>query len=279
MKLWTALFSLAMITMLQACSEDATGSDLLASKASSAAAPIVVSESFGMPLRAVTLANVSGCDNSPGPYITLQGEIALGGLGTRMLFTNNVKGTHQHTEVGRAELVVVPTGESIVLPKQPVQGGVGGNPFIWIKFENERGESLSQEIYLGRCVQGLQRNVTLDFSGLAEAIAQLAVADCANSPGPYITLDGRLELRSGLDAKLIFRNNDNPVDGPHEASADAVVRVRLLPPGEVITFPKQPVRGGVGGNPWIWFGFLDGQGEAIAEAELIGRCEQLSKSS
>ncbi|HEX9703877.1 MAG TPA: hypothetical protein VGA20_01340 [Gemmatimonadales bacterium] len=259
-----------------ACRDDGGAPRLLA--ASQAGSPVEVTASFAMPVRATTTTEVTGCDNSPGPNITIEGALALGGLGTRMTFTNNVKGTHTFSSAANVEVVVVPNGESITIPKQPVLGGVGGNPFIWIKLEDGNGTALTDEIYLGRCVQGLRKNANVDWSSLARAFATIAVADCANSPGPYITLDGDLEVTAGLDAKLIFRNNDNPVGGPHEANADAVVRVQLVPPGHDVRFHKQPVLGGVGGNPWIWFQFLKGDGSDIGERALLGRCEQLSKS-
>lgn len=262
-----------------ACSDQTPQQRLLAARTSGGGAPLQVTQSFAMPLRATTLTDVSQCDNSPGPYITIQGEISLGGLGTRMVFTNNVKGTHSHTDGRQVDVAVVPAGDTIVLPKQPVNGGVGGNPFIWIKLEDGNGNAVSEEIYLGRCVQGFRKNVSIDFGTLARALANIAVDDCANSPGPHITFDGDLTIASGLDAKFIFRNNDNPVGGPHEAVADAVVAVSLLAPGHVVRFSKQPVRGGVGGNPWIWFGFLDGAGAPLEDLTLLGRCEQLSKAT
>jgi hypothetical protein len=41
-------------------------------------------------------------------------------------------------------------------------------------------------------------------------------------------------------------------------------------------FPKQPVLGGVGGNPWIYLQFIDGQGNALSGERLLGRCVQLA---
>lgn len=258
-----------------ACREPGTEANLLASASGGATQ---VNATFTQPLRLSVNSELSGCSNSPGPNITLSGELAFGGLGTRMTFSNNVKGTHEYTDARKVDVVVVPAGQSVTIPKQPSRGGVGGNPFIWIKFENSEGQAVSDEIYLGRCVQGLRGNTTLDFSGLADAIAEISAADCANSPGPYITLNGNLALKSGVNAKLIFQNNDNPVGGPHEAHADAVVKIRLVPPGQSITFPKQPVLGGVGGNPWIYFAFTSVQGAQIGDEYFIGRCSQLSKA-
>jgi len=99
--------------------------------------------------------------------------------------------------------------------------------------------------------------------------------DCTNNPGPYITLSGALTLNAGVSAKLIFRNNDNPVGGPHEADVTTSVKLEILPPGTTIQFPKQPVLGGVGGNPWIYLQFLTGGGATIGAEYLIGRCVQL----
>jgi hypothetical protein len=269
--------SLTLVAGLAACNERGTGADILAS--STAGSPLSVSRSFEQMVSATATSTVTGCDNSPGPYITIEGGLSLGGLGTRMTFTNNVKGTHTFTDDAQVDITVVPAdGNNITIPKQPVLGGVGGNPFIWIQLEDGSGRAVTDEVYLGRCVQGLRKDVSADFASAARALATIAVADCQNSPGPFITLDGDLYVAAGLDAVFIFQNNDNPVDGPHRATADAVVKVQLVPPGHDVRFNKQPSQGGVGGNPWIWFNFLSDAGSALSEPSLLGRCEQLSKA-
>lgn len=87
-----------------------------------------------------------------------------------------------------------------------------------------------------------------------------------------------MRLEPGIDARIVFRNNDNPVGGPHDADEETVVEVELVPPGHTIQFPKQPVQGGVGGNPWIFAQFEQGNGDPIGDETLIGRCVQLSES-
>jgi hypothetical protein len=272
-----ALTSLALAAVVAACQENGTNPDITAATTAGSGS-VQVTRSFEMPVRAAVTTAVTGCDNSPGPYITVEGGLSLGGLGTRMMFTNNAKGTHTYTDEAHVDLTVVPAGETITIPKQPVLGGVGGNPFIWVQLEDGNGRALTGEVYLGRCVQGLKKNTSADFSSAARALATIAVADCQNSPGPYITLDGDLYVSAGLDAVLIFQNNDNPVGGPHRATADNVVKVQLVPPGHDVRFNKQPSRGGVGGNPYIWFNFLNGAGVALENPSLLGRCEQLSKA-
>ena len=45
--------------------------------------------------------------------------------------------------------------------------------------------------------------------------------------------------------------------------------------GESITFAKQPPRGGVGGNPHIFFQFLDGNGDPYGGEIYLGRCNKI----
>ncbi len=108
----------------------------------------------------------------------------------------------------------------------------------------------------------------------ASAYATFTVTGCENSPGPYISFTSGVTM-AGLSARIIFRNNDNPVGGPHEA--DVTRNAAVIPAGLSLTFPKQPVLGGVGGNPWIFAGFTDVHGTALGDPTLLGRCEQLSK--
>ncbi len=102
----------------------------------------------------VTLTSTLDCQNSPGPNITLNGELALGGLNGKLIFRNNLIGTHEHTEDVVFDIVLIPEGETISFAKQPPLGGVGGNPHIWFQLTDADGNPVSEEWYLGRCVQG-----------------------------------------------------------------------------------------------------------------------------
>ena len=212
----------------------------------------------------------SECLNHRGPYITLNGALILGGVESRLIFRNNVKGTHEREEEVTVDVSIIPEGDSITFPKQPVQGGVGGNPWIWIQFLDGDDDPVSGEILLGRCVQGLQ-NTAFGFDLLTEITADVTSGDCTNSGGPFITLDGELVL-GGLNARLIFRN---ALDGPHTRKEQRVVDLVILPEGESITFAKQPPRGGVGGNPLIWLQILGGDQEPLSSEIFLGRCSKL----
>ncbi|HKS35900.1 MAG TPA: hypothetical protein VJW76_01835 [Verrucomicrobiae bacterium] len=232
-----------------------------------------VSTAFSMPVQVNGTVTMMDCDNSHGPQVTLDATLVLGGLNVQAIFRNNVKGTHEHVEEFVTSAVVLPEGGTITLPKQPVLGGTGGNPFIWIQFLDGDNNTLTEEIFLGRCVQGLTE-VDPGFYTDVIAKANVLLDGCSNNPGPFITVDGGLTL-SGLKARFIFRNNDNPVGGPHKATRTA--EVVLIPSGTTIKFPKQPVLGGVGGNPWIWIQFVHPDGEPASQEILAGRCVQGSK--
>ncbi len=106
-----------------------------------------------VPSDASATITTGGCTNHPGPYITLDGELAIGGLNAQLIFTNNRKFTHVHEEDVVVSIVIIPEGESITFAKQPPLDGAGGNPHIFFEFTDEDGNALSNMFYLGRCVQ------------------------------------------------------------------------------------------------------------------------------
>lgn len=198
--------------------------------------------------------------------------MGLGGIDARLIFRNNAKGTHEREEETTVDVVLIPEGETIQFAKQPPLGGVGGNPWIYVQFFDSSGNALSDEVLLGRCVQGLS-TMDIDFSLLTQADAEVSAGSCRNHLGPVITLSGELALE-GIEAVLTFRNN---AKGTHEHEEEVQVSVVILPAGETISFAKQPPLGGVGGNPHIFLQFVDGSGQPLGDEFYLGRCVQLSK--
>jgi len=222
---------------------------------------------FNMPIQVSTTVNEIGCNNSPGPQITISGVVALGGLQAQLLFENNVKGTHQTVVTFETNVVLLAFNAPITIPKQPVLGGVGGNPLIWIQLYDNNGKNLTDQIFLGRCVQGLTLNNSLVNQAIANVIVSASV--CDNNPGPYITFGGDLSL-SGINARFTFQNN---LDGTHTATATS--SVTLVGEGTPVTIPKQPVLGGSGGNPLVFIQFKQGDGTLIGTPVFLGRCNQI----
>ena len=234
----------------------------------SARADQVVPVACKMPIHVKCNVNESGCYNNPGPQITLDGTITLGGLGANLVFQNNLKGTHTAVVTTWAtNISLVPLGSAIIIPKQPVQGGVGGNPHIYLQFLDGKCKALTEELYLGRCVQGL--SLEGDFLNDVIGATTIHAEGCNNHPGPVVSMGGRIVL-SGLKARIIFRNN---VKGTH--TAERYTDVNILIEGTPVIIPKSPHQGGAGGNPLLLLQFLEGDGSAIGNLLFLGRCNQL----
>jgi hypothetical protein len=235
---------------------------------SSARADQTIGMSCQMPVHVTCNVNEIGCNNSPGPQITIDGAITLGGLSANLIFENNAKGTHTDVVTTWAtNIALVPLNTPIVIPKQPVLGGVGGNPYIYLQFFDSKGNALTDEMLLGRCVQGF--SLGADFLNEVIGATTVSAAGCDNHPGPVITMGGQIVL-SGLKARIIFRNN---AKGTH--SAQTYTDVDIIVDGTAITIPKSPSQGGAGGNPLILLQFLPGNGTPITDPIMLGRCNQI----
>lgn len=202
------------------------------------------------------------------PVVTLDGKLVLSPLGLRLTFRNNEKGTHENVQETSTDVVVLSAGQSIPIPNFQSTGAVK-DPYVWIQIVDGNGNAVTGEILLGRCADGLANVAT---TAPILATAHVDVDHCDNT-GSSVSVDGSVTL-SGLTIRVIFR--DSP-----DATASTVVMTKtdvvVVPLGQSFTIPKQPSRGGVGGNPWIYGQFIDGNGNALGAQVLIGRCVQLAK--
>lgn len=234
-------------------------------------ADIKVNGSMPMPASLYMESTLDGCDNNPGPYITMGGDITLDGLGGKLRFSNNERGTHEHDEDVTVSVEFLKNGEQIKFNKQPSRGGVGGNPWIYAQFFHDNGQPISDEILLGRCVQGLNP-AALAFALASSASVDISGGSCSGKGGTQMQLSGSMKL-SGISANIRFSNNEK---GTHEYSEDDVnVDIVILPEGDSISFDKRPPEGGAGGNPHVYFQFTDGDYSGIGSEMYLGRCNKL----
>lgn len=234
---------------------------------------VTIQQAVSLPARVQGTLTTASCAVGSGPTFTLSGELALGGLGANVIFRNNQKGTHEHVDELAASTVLLPADVTLVIPAQSV-GGQILDPVISVQIIDDAGHPVSAEIALGACAAGsfpVSASVTIDTTVQLE----VSVNGCTNNPGPTITVAGTVRF-AGLRARLIVRDGaGGPIVG--EATTDASVVV--LAAGETLAIPKQPVRGGVGGNPWIWLQLTDGDGNSLTDEILVGRCVQLSEGA
>ena len=208
----------------------------------------------------------SNCDNS-GSTVEVSGSMSVLGQSVRIVLRNNAKGTHTATIVDELKVEVAPMEDSIEFPKQPVRGGVGGNPWISVQFESG-GTALTAPIIVGRCVQGASMHVRHDLTLPTDMAMLLTSLDCSNK-GSSLSLDTS-SASAGLDAVLLFDNNINKVVHRQKADAEATV---TLAGGHTVR--KGGRFDGAGGNPIVSAQFVDSEGAALGSETSLGRCNRL----
>ena len=268
--LWTWTSTLALLGI--GCAGEPTGSS-----AQTITVATEVNATFTSP----------SCVIGSGPSVALTGELELGGLGARLIFRNNQKGTHELSDDLTATTVLIPSGETLEIPTTAIQDPSNGAPVIYVQFLDGAGNAVSGEILLGACeAAGFPASATV---ALATTVTlSVSAAGCSNNPGPTITVEGAVEFAGVADHQggqhqaqggqmidLIVRSADGSTVGEIVASADVVA----LQPGETHTIPKQPSSGGVGGNPWIWAELLDAAGAPLSDEIFIGRCVDIGSTT
>lgn len=240
----------------------------------SSAYVLVPSPVFDVETHASADVDLATCKNSPGPEIAINGQWAVSG-GLKLIVTLRQNKVHGTTVEEVLDPVIINLGDEIRFPKSPVKCndegtcGVGGNPHILAQLLDGHGDPLTYLIYIGRCNKGGLGTLASDV--LAAALAVLRVdANCSNSPGPFITFGGTIVVSEGVSIRLVFRNN---LKGTHES--DVVRDVVLIAEGRGFTIPKQPSRGGVGGNPEVIIQFSTLDDILIGEPINLGKCKQI----
>jgi hypothetical protein len=102
-------------------------------------------------LPATARATLASCQNGPGASVALNGGLTIESAVTARI-TLRGDSTSASTS-GTLQLVVVPDQAAIQFSKQPVNGGAGGNPWIYLQFIGASGAPVGQEILIGRCSQ------------------------------------------------------------------------------------------------------------------------------
>lgn len=265
-----------VVTLAAACA--AVGAPFMTT---SAVATQTVTEHFNVPGHATVdvLSDQSWCDNT-GPHITLSSSVAIGGFSMEMTFQNNVKGTHQVSVVGQAELSLVSnTGNtSPQVNKQPTAllGGVGGNP--WIYYQDPGGANY----YIGRCVQNGKIGVTqghfaTNFDVAAFSALTVQSISCSNK-GSSLSV-GSDNGTADVNGKLIFSNSNLGLNPQHidSSSVGASWGFNMFA-GQHIQ--KGGNVNGAGGNPLVStdVGSGDTVGSFVAFGGThydYGRCNQI----
>jgi hypothetical protein len=216
-------------------------------------------------------ASVDAKADSSGSEIAMDSHVEMGPCKARLTFKRNNKTKRSLMVIGDFDIELITKGTAfstnISLPKQPHEGGVGGNPLVYVQLHDGKGNNLTDEVLLGREVQGLMISADL----LADALvrAKIRADGCATPKGPNIALDCDIIL-TGLHARYMFRNSEK---GTHTFEVDRDIVIVM--DGEKITVPKKPRRKGLGSNPIIYIQILDENDQPLGHQVRLGRCSDL----
>jgi hypothetical protein len=271
---WIFPFSVSLL--LSACAGERGEEPLGSAESPITTADVAVTSTnhvagkVGLPSSLVLRTSATGCLNHPGPFITVEGELTLAGLGAKVIIKNNVQGTHTAEARAEANIEITPKEDKIIIPKGG-KYGVGGNPLIALQIFDDYDKPIGGRIELGRCNK-LLPVFKVDFSLLSDVYFDVGMGDCMNQGGPNIKITGALTL-GGVKAKLYFQNN---VKGTRSASEEVEVALVVYPKGNAIVFDKSPRWGnGAGGNPLVFTKLLDYAGNPITDEIFIGRCNKI----
>jgi len=240
--------------LINACSTGTDGASL-------------ASESLTVP--AHVTGSLASCSATT-TMLTVDAHIDVAATGLRVVFSNNARFTHEASVDVLRQLPILPVTFTVPVPTDGATMS-SARPWVWLELFTPTGEPIGVPIFLGDCANGATTfDVTIDVP--ADVLVRGAVTtQCANAPGPTITLDGTLRL-DGLRARIVLTGRDVAPDVSSVRGDEQ--DVALLVPLDHSSFeiPKQPVRGGAGGNPWIYLEPIDATGAAIAAPLRIGRC-------
>ena len=170
---------------------------------------------FDLPAQFAAVVETTACTTSPGPQVSLGGEMTFSGVTVDVIFShlNDASNPQETVEIARS---VVPPDAPMSVTEQAIVGALGDNPYIWLQLTDPTGRPLTSEIFLGRCDQGLF-SPTIDYLIPAEAVADVSATECEAPTGPVVGLEGEVQL-TPINAKLIFRDSD-AMNGPRARSA------------------------------------------------------------
>lgn len=131
---------------------------------------------------------------------------------------------------------------------------------------------LAVSLLVHGCAPDGTDSMTQTITAEAQVGATFTVGTCSLSPAGQITLTGELAL-AGLDARLIFRNNQK---GTHERTDDLAATTVLIPADETIIIPAPSLQGPPGPAPFIVVQFIDANGNPISAEIDLGACDSSS---
>ncbi|HZE88304.1 MAG TPA: hypothetical protein VE404_02085, partial [Verrucomicrobiae bacterium] len=160
----------------------------------SALAAQQIHKSLTLPAEFIATITAAGCNDVPGPQITLQTQqLNLPGLTADVIFSNMI-GSQTPQDKVHVSRVVFPENQQVSVPAQSVVGALAQDPFMWLQLTDASGKPLTSEMFLGRCSQGqFSASAVFDLPVLADG--DVTATDCTSASGPAVSLEGQATLQ------------------------------------------------------------------------------------
>src|SRR2546423_974637 len=131
---------------------------------------------------------------------------------------------------------------------------------------------VTQTAQISDCNTGQGGSLSLSGDFTLPATARATLTSCQNGPGASVALSGALTLEGAVAARVTLRD----ATSASSSATSGTLQIVLVPDQGTVQFAKQPVKGGAGGNPWIYLQFLSPSGVPFGQEGLIRRFSQLA---
>jgi hypothetical protein len=212
-------------------------------------------------------SNGHASNGASAPFqITLKGRFAIGGLGAELVFRGRPKRVTEFPRDVTTKAVLVPSGQAVELHERSARAKVGADSAAWIQIRDAEGVPITDNIFVGSLGRGaclMDPAFTIPVS-VGTYISPVGISTPAESD---LTLMGEMTFLRGISLRLMLRRREGPLWwGRHP---DAVFDFEIVPAGDRLHFPAQPIWTGESAGALRSLIFLDGEGEPIGNEHLL----------
>ena len=198
--------------------------------------------------------------------LTLKGRFTIGGLGAELIFRSRPKRVSESPREITSKAVLLPSGQAIELHERSARAKVGADSAAWIQIRDADGVAITDNIFVGSLGKGecLMDPVFTCPVSVGTYISPVGISAFAESD---LTLMGEMTFIRGISLRVVLRRREGPLWWGRRP--DAVFDFEIVPAGNMVHFPAQPIWTGESVGTLRSLIFLDGEGEPIGHEHLL----------
>jgi hypothetical protein len=218
------------------------------------------------PASEIPLNRISSNGASAPFQITLKGRFAIGGLGAELIFRGRPRRVTELPRDVTTKAVLVPSGQAIELHERSARAKVSSDSAAWIQIRDAEGVPITDNVFVGSLGRGaclMDPAFTIPVS-VGTYISPVGISAPAETD---LTLMGEMTFLRGISLRVMLRRREGPLWWGRDP--DAVFDFEIVPAGDRIHFPAQPIWTGENAGTLRSLVFLDGGGEPIGNEHLL----------